>query len=57
MSELKRVTLKRFLMVVEPGLLGAGIGGEAVLLAGMALRENILKIAAHLLQMDRVNSP
>ena len=31
---------------------GAGIGGEAVLLAGMALRENILKIAAHLLQMD-----
>ncbi|MEI7427590.1 MAG: xanthine dehydrogenase family protein molybdopterin-binding subunit [Betaproteobacteria bacterium] len=31
---------------------GAGIGGEAVLLAGMALRENILKIAACILQMD-----
>jgi carbon-monoxide dehydrogenase large subunit len=31
---------------------GAGIGGEAVLLAGMALRENIIKIAASMLQMD-----
>ena len=31
---------------------GAGIGGEAVLLAGMALRENILKIAGAMLQID-----
>lgn len=31
---------------------GAGIGGEAVLLAGLALRENILKIAAHMLQVQ-----
>ncbi len=31
---------------------GAGIGGEAVLLAGMALRENILKIAANILKLD-----
>ena len=31
---------------------GAGIGGEAVLLAGQALRENILKVAAVILQRD-----
>jgi len=32
---------------------GAGIGGEAVLLAGLALRENILKTAAVILKRDR----
>jgi carbon-monoxide dehydrogenase large subunit len=31
---------------------GAGIGGEAVLLAGQALRANILKLAATILQRD-----
>ncbi len=31
---------------------GAGIGGEAVLLAGQALRENILKVAAAILKRD-----
>ena len=31
---------------------GAGIGGEAVLLAGLALKENILKIAAAMLQVE-----
>jgi carbon-monoxide dehydrogenase large subunit len=31
---------------------GAGIGGEAVLLAGQALRENILKVAAVILQRE-----
>jgi len=32
---------------------GAGIGGEAVLLAGRALRSNILDIAAAVLKMDK----
>ena len=32
---------------------GAGIGGEAVLQAGRALRSNILDIAAHVLEMDK----
>jgi carbon-monoxide dehydrogenase large subunit len=32
---------------------GAGIGGEAVLLAGRALRSNILDIAAAILKMDK----
>src|SRR5216110_4343 len=32
---------------------GAGIGGEAVLLAGRALRANILEIAAHILKADK----
>jgi len=32
---------------------GAGIGGEAVLLAGLVLRENILKTAAVILKRDR----
>ncbi|WP_151446782.1 xanthine dehydrogenase family protein molybdopterin-binding subunit [Lacisediminimonas profundi] len=32
---------------------GAGIGGEAVLLAGMALRENILTVACAILQRER----
>jgi aerobic carbon-monoxide dehydrogenase large subunit len=32
---------------------GAGIGGEAVLLAGRALRANILDIAAHMLKVDK----
>ena len=32
---------------------GAGIGGEAVLLAGRALRSNILDIAAALLKLDK----
>ncbi|WP_288253848.1 xanthine dehydrogenase family protein molybdopterin-binding subunit [uncultured Hydrogenophaga sp.] len=31
---------------------GAGIGGEAVLLAGQALRDNILKVAAAILKAD-----
>ena len=31
---------------------GAGIGGEAVLLAGLALKENILKIAGAILGLD-----
>jgi aerobic carbon-monoxide dehydrogenase large subunit len=31
---------------------GAGVGGEAVLLAGQTLRENILKVAAVMLQRD-----
>lgn len=31
---------------------GAGIGGEAVLLAGQALRDNILKVAAAILNAD-----
>ena len=31
---------------------GAGIGGEAVLLAGQALRENIVKVAARILQRE-----
>src|SRR5690606_34427876 len=31
---------------------GAGVGGEAVLLAGQALRENILKVAAVILKRD-----
>jgi carbon-monoxide dehydrogenase large subunit len=31
---------------------GAGIGGEAVLLAGLALKENILKIAGAILQVE-----
>ncbi len=32
---------------------GAGIGGEAVLLAGRALRANILEVAAHILGVDK----
>jgi carbon-monoxide dehydrogenase large subunit len=32
---------------------GAGIGGEAVLLAGRALRSNILEVAAHILKADK----
>ena len=32
---------------------GAGIGGEAVLQAGRALRSNILEVAAHILHADR----
>src|SRR6476646_4890286 len=32
---------------------GAGIGGEAALLAGRALRNNILEIASHILKLDR----
>jgi carbon-monoxide dehydrogenase large subunit len=32
---------------------GAGVGGEAVLLAGQALRENILAVAAVILKRDR----
>lgn len=32
---------------------GAGIGGEAVLLAGLALKENILTIAAEILKVDK----
>jgi aerobic carbon-monoxide dehydrogenase large subunit len=32
---------------------GAGIGGEAVLQAGRALRANILEVAAHILKADR----
>ena len=32
---------------------GAGIGGEAVLLAGRALRNNILDIASHILKLDK----
>src|SRR3954466_13175593 len=32
---------------------GAGIGGEAVLLAGRALRANILEVAAAILKLDR----
>jgi carbon-monoxide dehydrogenase large subunit len=32
---------------------GAGIGGEAVLLAGRALRNNILEVAAQVLKMDK----
>src|SRR3954468_19390305 len=32
---------------------GAGIGGEAVLQAGRALRANILEIAAHILKVER----
>jgi carbon-monoxide dehydrogenase large subunit len=31
---------------------GAGIGGEAVLLASRALRENVLEIASHILQTE-----
>src|SRR5205814_9965374 len=33
---------------------GAGIGGEAVLLAGRALRANILDIASHVLKLDKL---
>jgi carbon-monoxide dehydrogenase large subunit len=32
---------------------GAGIGGEAVLLAGRALRSNMLEVAAHILKADK----
>src|SRR3954469_6452363 len=32
---------------------GAGIGGEAVLLAGRALRANILEVAAQMLKLDK----
>src|SRR5688500_6925632 len=32
---------------------GAGIGGEAVLLAGRALRSNMLDVAAAILKMDK----
>jgi len=32
---------------------GAGIGGEAVLLAGRALRANILEVASHILKIDK----
>jgi len=32
---------------------GAGIGGEAALLAGRALRNNILEIASHILKLDK----
>ncbi|MGH8740987.1 MAG: xanthine dehydrogenase family protein molybdopterin-binding subunit, partial [Burkholderiales bacterium] len=32
---------------------GAGIGGEAVLLAGRALRANVLEVASQMLKMDR----
>jgi len=32
---------------------GAGIGGEAVLLAGRAFRNNILDIASHILKLDK----
>lgn len=32
---------------------GAGIGGEAVLQAGRALRANILEVAGHILKMDK----
>src|SRR5688572_20455446 len=32
---------------------GAGIGGEAVLLAGRALRSNMLDVAAHILNADK----
>jgi carbon-monoxide dehydrogenase large subunit len=32
---------------------GAGIGGEAVLLAGRGLRANILELAAHILKTDK----
>jgi carbon-monoxide dehydrogenase large subunit len=32
---------------------GAGIGGEAVLQAGRALRANVLEVAAHILKADR----
>ena len=32
---------------------GAGIGGEAVLLAGRALRANILEVAAHVLKLEK----
>src|SRR5205814_4627630 len=33
---------------------GAGIGGEAVLLAGRALRANVLDVAAQILKLDRL---
>jgi carbon-monoxide dehydrogenase large subunit len=32
---------------------GAGIGGEAVLLAGRALRANVLEVASHVLKLDK----
>jgi carbon-monoxide dehydrogenase large subunit len=32
---------------------GAGIGGEAVLLAGRALRSNMLDVAAHILKLEK----
>jgi aerobic carbon-monoxide dehydrogenase large subunit len=32
---------------------GAGIGGEAVLQAGRALRSNMLEVAAHILKLDK----
>jgi carbon-monoxide dehydrogenase large subunit len=32
---------------------GAGIGGEAVLLAGRALRSNMLEVAAHILKLEK----